>query len=309
LAEAASLRLMILAALSVLFCHSLLASLLYQQYWIFAGFLMPGALLSLAVSLGLAAAAHRMAGGPTLVEEGERIGSPMFAAAVATGTLPLFMLMLFEAGAGVFYTAMAALCLAAWVLARPKFQARVEPVTNGLLTGALMFVVALVMSAFLPAVTGERISALDLALCMAPASGMQLDPFLMLWVVAIPEELWARVFLVSVLAPTFGARAAAFTSQLLFTWLHVPSRVMSLGGSAWMAILVIGVNSLILLYGYLKHAHTPLYSVVAHMTYNSLLSMLFYNLAGAVTVLVFILVIALILREKAVGVEVLGVRL
>ncbi len=176
---------------------------------------------------------------------------------------------------GLFYGVVVALSMLGLLVTRPKFRTMVEPALNGALTGFVSFIIVLMISVVVGSFVQESFRDVIGASVL---SIMQVTPLAMLFLVAFPEELWARAWMLSGMSRVVGRRTAVFWSTFLFIALHIPSRVATLGlGTILLPIVIgmIGIAILPIVYIYAKYAEHPIFSIAAHTVYNSLIYAVF----------------------------------
>jgi len=261
---------------------------------LFGIFLMPFAVLSAAVAAGLAAIARGFA-----PEEPPAARSWFVELYTASLTVAMVYALL-AAGAGIFYMALLGATASALILARPRFK-RITPadVSTGLGAGIAAFIIVFLIASLLGLVMGGTSLVRDI-LGQSLLAIAQLEAPLMLLLVAVPEELWARALMYSAVRRYVPAKTAAFWATLLFIAMHIPTRVVW-GIFAPFVIGLIGISALVICYVYYKYAEHPLVSILAHTTYNSLLYAVSYGFITAVGVAVGLAVIYYVIKSYAVG--------
>jgi len=149
----------------------------------------------------------------------------------------------------------------------------------GILGGFTMFIVAILVSillgAFGVADSGQTIQALQFAWIPvgfdADANPIaQLTAIQMFLIVAMGEELWARLTLGFGATALTGPRTAWFWSSFWFLFMHVPSR-LQYGLLAPVIIALLG-TVMIPFYIFLKKNPNVFTGIVMHATYNTLIS-------------------------------------
>lgn len=199
---------------------------------------------------------------------------------IASFTVAMFYALLSRAP-GLFYGMTLAFSALMVVLAKPKFGPTTGATSTGLGVGVASFVIVFLLSSLLYVFSLTSITA-----ALPALSIMQIEGPLMLLLVAIPEEMWARAMMYSALKKYVGARTAAFWSFFWFIVMHIPSRVQSLVDLVLLPVIIglISIAILPIFYVYVKYQEHPLFSIMAHTTYNTLIlgSQSFLGMIGAV---------------------------
>jgi len=167
----------------------------------------------------------------------------------------------------------------------------------GVLGGFTMFIVAIIVSVLLGAFgiadSGQTVQALQFAWIPVDLGAdanpivAQLTAIQMFLIVAMGEELWARLTLGFGATALTGVRTAWFWSTFWFLFMHVPSR-LQYGLLAPVIIALLGTVMIPFLVFFRKNPNV-FTGIVMHATYNTLISGYVYG-----TLLVDLAVLAIL---------------
>jgi len=261
-----------------------------QLYGLALGFV---AVLCMAVALIFSIAGYLLAPQPTAGSVGGFRHQLLVFLLPSTGIL-MFGSLFYRAGF-FFYWITIVMAVAFTLLYKPPKMPRLD-IRIGILGGFTMFIVAILVSVLLGAFgiadSGQTIQALQFA--WIPVSldadnpiSAQFTALLMFLVVAMGEELWARLTLGFGATALTGPRTAWFWSTFWFLFMHTPSR-LQYGLLAPIIIAVLGTVMIPFLVFFRKNPNV-FTGIVMHATYNTLITGYVYG-----TLLVDLAVLAIL---------------
>ncbi|MEM1909432.1 MAG: hypothetical protein QXT79_08670 [Thermofilaceae archaeon] len=261
--------------------------------------LAPLAVIGMLLSVGIAL--FTAAGIPLIAVQGVREAEPLPLLAAIAVTIVAYLSILRLPGAAL-YLGMGGASIALLALARPRFTGRFS-IAKGLLAGFAMFVVAMFLVLLLSFTMGldinEAAALVRLGWTAAGNQTLQTTAIQQIMIVAPIEELWRFSVLASFLASGANYPEATWMVNAWFIFLHAPTRLRyGLIGLVVLAIIGIVVIPFWLLGG----REHPLNAIVAHATYNTLISSLGPMLLIEVPIL--LLLVYLLKRREVPGLEV-----
>ncbi|MEM1810275.1 MAG: hypothetical protein QXQ60_05180 [Thermofilum sp.] len=268
-------------------------------FFIFFVPLAPLAVIGMLLSVGIAL--FTAAGIPLIAVQGVREAEPLPLLAAIAVTIVAYLSILRLPGAAL-YLGMGGASIALLALARPRFTGRFS-IAKGLLAGFAMFVVAMFLVLLLSFTMGldinEAAALVRLGWTAAGNQTLQTTAIQQIMIVAPIEELWRFSVLASFLASGANYPEATWMVNAWFIFLHAPTRLRyGLIGLVVLAIIGIVVIPFWLLGG----REHPLNAIVAHATYNTLISSLGPMLLIEVPIL--LLLVYLLKRREVPGLEV-----
>ena len=179
----------------------------------------------------------------------------------------------------MFYWVTITMAIAFMLLYKPPKMPKPD-IRIGVLGGFTMFIVAILVSVLLGAFniadSGQTIQALQFAWVPVRLDAdsnpitAQFTAIEMFLIVAIGEELWARLTMGFGATALTGPRTAWFWSSFWFLFMHVPSR-LQYGLFAPVIIAVLG-TVMIPFYVFLRKNPNIFTSIIMHATYDTLIS-------------------------------------
>jgi len=257
-----------------------------------AGAGLMGPVMSLATVMSAAVCAAFALVGYALAPSGVHSESSGFRKEVLAVALPavhalMFISLLSGTSGAVFYWVTIIMAAALLPLYRVKLPS--PDIRIGVFGGVVMFVTAVIITALFSVASAEAVLAWQPVDLQAPEQ--QVYAVQMLLVVALAEELWARLTALWGGAAVAGVRTAAFWSTFWFLFAHVPSR-LRYGLQAPVIIAVLGTVLAVFLIFY-RVSPSVWTAVVMHGTYNTLLAGMYYGTLIAELVLLAVLVYAI----------------
>lgn len=196
----------------------------------------------------------------------------------ATSAL-MFVALFSSAGGGYFYWVTMVMAVALMLLYKPGKMPKPD-IKLGVLGGVAMFIAAILLTSVF-SVAGLLSSPQDALLSWTPVSlegqGLagQLYAVQTFLIVALGEELWARLALGYGGSAVAGPRTAWFWSTLWFLYMHTPSR-LQYGLLAPAVIALLGAVTLVFMV-FFRRNPSVWTGVVMHATYNTLLAGVYYG--------------------------------
>ena len=263
--------------------------------------LAPLAVIGMLLSVGIAL--FTAAGIPLIAVQGVREAEPLPLLAAIAVTIVAYLSIVRLPGAAL-YLGMAGASIALLALARPRFTGRFS-IAKGLLAGFVMFVVAmflvLLVSFTMGLDIGEAAALVRLGWNTGKAENRTLQTAALenLLVVAPIEELWRFSVLSSFLAAGSSYPEATWMVNAWFIFLHTSTRILY----GWIGLVVLAIIGIVVIpFWLLGGREHPLNAIVAHATYNTLISSLGPMLLIEVPIL--LLLVYLLKRREVPGLEV-----
>jgi hypothetical protein len=196
----------------------------------------------------------------------------------ATSTL-MFVALFSSAGGGYFYWVTMVMSVAFLLLYKPPKMPRPN-IRWGVLGGVVMFIAAILLTSVLSAaglLSSPQVALLSWTPISMEGQGLagQLYAVQAFLVVALGEELWARLTLGYGGSAVAGPRTAWFWSTLWFLYMHTPSR-LQYGVLAPVILALLGTVMVVFLLFFRKNPSIWT-AVVMHATYNTLLAGVYYG--------------------------------
>ncbi|MEM1870544.1 MAG: hypothetical protein QW517_05465 [Thermofilaceae archaeon] len=268
-------------------------------FFIFFVPLAPLAVIGMLLSVGIAL--FTAAGIPLIAVQGVREAEPLPLLAAIAVTIVAYLSIVRLPGAAL-YLGMGGASIALLALARPRFTGRFS-IAKGLLAGFAMFVVAMFLVLLLSFTMGldinEAAALVRLGWTAAGNQTLQTTAIQQIMIVAPIEELWRFSVLSAFLASGAGYPEATWMVNAWFIFLHAPTR-LQYGLIGLVVLMIIGV--VVVPFWLLGGREHPLNAIVAHATYNTLISSLGPLLLVEVPVL--LLLVYLLKRKELPGLEV-----
>lgn len=260
--------------------------------------LAPLAILGMLISVGIAL--FTAAGVPLIAAQGVREAEPLPLLAATAVTIVAYLSVMRLPGAAL-YLGMAGASIALLVLSRPRFTGRFS-IAKGLLAGFVMFVVAIflvLLVSFTMGLDFEQAMGLVRLGWNTGNHTLQTTAIEMMMIVAPIEELWRFSVLSSFLASGAGYPEATWMVNAWFIFLHAPTRLQY----GWIGLVVLTIIGVVVVpFWLLGGREHPLNAIVAHATYNTLISSLGPMLLVEVPIL--LLLVYLLRRREVPGLEV-----
>jgi len=292
-------RVMVYSLLGMLLC-ALYTGVTFLFFFIS---LAPLAILGMLISVGIAL--FTAAGIPLIAAQGIREAEPLpLLAAVAVAIVTYLSIMPLPGAA--LYLGMSGASIALLVLTRPRFTGRFS-IAKGLLAGFVMFVVGIFFVVVLSFTLGLDINEAAALVRLGWAASnttagnqtLQTTAIEMMMVVAPIEELWRFSVLSAFLASGAGYPEATWMVNAWFIFLHTPTRILY----GWIGLVVLAIIGVVVVpFWLLGGREHPLNAIVAHATYNTLISSLGPLLLVEVPIL--LLLVYLLKRKELPGLEV-----
>ena len=211
----------------------------------------------------------------------------------AVSTL-MFVALFSSAGGGYFYWVTMVMSIAFLLLYKPQRMPKPD-IKWGVLGGVAMFIAAILLTSLL-SIAGVLAAPETVLLAWAPLSlsegqdplAAQLYAVQAFLIVALGEELWARMVLGYGGSAVAGPRTAWFWSTLWFLYMHTPSRIQY-GILAPVIIALLGTIMLVFM-AFFRRNPSVWTGVTMHALYNTLLAGLYYG-----TLLLDLVVLAVLL--------------
>ncbi|MEM1690799.1 MAG: hypothetical protein QXF05_04470 [Thermofilaceae archaeon] len=288
------MRVMVYSLLGMLICA--LATSVSTSFFRIS--LAPLAILGMLLSVGIAL--FTAAGVPLIAAQGVREAEPLPLLAATAVTIVAYLSVMRLPGAAL-YLGMAGASIALLVLSRPRFTGRFS-VAKGLLAGFVMFVVAMFLVLLVSFTMGLDFGEAAALVRLGWNTGnrtLQTAALENLLVVAPVEELWRFSVLSSFLASGAGYPEATWMVNAWFIFLHAPTRLQY----GWIGLVVLAIIGVVVVpFWLLGGREHPLNAIVAHATYNTLISSLGPLLLVEVPVL--LLLVYLLKKRELPGLEV-----
>jgi len=231
-------------------------------------------LCALAV-LPFAAAAYYLA--PEVQSESSGFRRELLTLLLPAVNALIFIALLARLGA-FFYWNMMVMSVAFMLLYKPPKMPRPD-IKWGILGGVAMFIAAiLIISVLALAGVGAAAEAVLLAWAvpeMGQGAAAQLEAIVTFLVIALGEELWARLTLGYGGTAVAGPRTAWFWSTYWFLFAHTPSR-LQYGMLAPVIIAILGTVMVVFLL-FFRRRPSVWTGVTMHAVYNTLLAGLYYG--------------------------------
>ncbi|MEM0272601.1 MAG: hypothetical protein QW514_08680 [Thermoprotei archaeon] len=264
--------------------------------------LAPLAILGMLISVGIAL--FTAAGVPLVAVQPARDEALPLLAAISV-TIVAYLSIMALPGAAL-YLGMAGASIALLALVRPRFTGSFS-IAKGLLTGFVMFVVAILLVLLLSFATGLKLEDAAGLVRLGWTTGnstagnqtLQTSALQMLLVVAPIEEAWRFSVLSAFLAAGSSYPAATWMVNAWFIFLHTPTRI-TYGAIGLVVLAIIGI--VVIPFWLMSAREHPLNAIVAHATYNTLVSSLGPMLIVEVPLL--LLLVYLLKRREVPGIEV-----
>jgi hypothetical protein len=233
-----------------------------------------------------AAAAAIFAAAAYVLAPGASAESYGFKREVLTLILPstsaLMFIALFSAAGGYFYWVTMVMAIALMLLYKPQKMPKPD-IKLGVLGGITMFIAVILLTSLLSLAGLLSVTVEAALLSWAPVSlsegqdplAAQLYAVQTFLIVALGEELWARLTLGYGGSAVAGPRTAWFWSTLWFLYMHTPSR-LQYGFLAPVIIALLGAVMLVFMV-FFRRNPSVWTGVVMHATYNTLLAGLYYG--------------------------------
>jgi hypothetical protein len=233
------------------------------------------ALCALAV-LPFALVAYYLA--PRAVAESGGFRSELLTLLLPAVNILMFVALLVRLGA-FFYWNIMVMAVAFMLLYKPPKMPRPN-ILWGVLGGVAMFITVILVISILTiaGVQGATTEAVLLAWSipeMGQGVAAQLEAILEFLVIALGEELWARLTLGYGGSAVAGPRTAWFWSTYWFLFMHTPSR-LQYGMLAPVILAILGTVMVVFLLFFRKNPSVWT-GVVMHATYNTLLAGVYYG--------------------------------
>ncbi|MEM0459609.1 MAG: hypothetical protein QXZ31_07045 [Thermofilaceae archaeon] len=265
--------------------------------------LAPLAILGMLISVGIAL--FTAAGVPLIGVQGVREAEPLPLLAAIAVTIVAYLSILRLPGAAL-YLGMAGASIALLALSRPRFTGRFS-IAKGLLAGFTMFVIAMFLVLLLSIALGLDFNEAAALVRLGWTAGsstagnqtLQTTAIQQIMIVAPIEELWRFSVLSSFLASGAGYPEATWMVNAWFIFLHAPTRLQY----GWIGLVVLAIIGVVVVpFWLLGGREHPLTAIVAHATYNTLISSLGPMLLIEVPIL--LLLVYLLKRRELPGLEV-----
>ncbi|MEM1522385.1 MAG: hypothetical protein QXU69_05130 [Thermofilaceae archaeon] len=254
--------------------------------------------LAMLISVGIAL--FTAAGVPLIAAQGVREAEPLPLLAATAVTIVAYLSVMRLPGAAL-YLGMAGASIALLVLSKPRFTGTFS-IAKGLLAGFVMFVVAMFLVLVLSFTLGLDINEAAALVRLgwnARNQTLQTTALEMMMVVAPIEELWRFSVLSAFLASGAGYPEATWMVNAWFIFLHTPTRILY----GWIGLVVLAIIGVVVVpFWLLGGREHPLNAIVAHATYNTLISSLGPLLLVEVPLL--LLLVYLLKRKELPGLEV-----
>lgn len=283
------MRAIVYSTLAMLLC----ALLTRVTYFFFSISLAPLAIIGALISLGIALLT---AGGRPSVEPGLRDDVLALLAAVALSTTA-YLAIGGGIGGAAFYAVLLAASVALLVYTKPRIP-REFSASAGLLAGLLMFVVALILVAFLSLLGFKPEETVEM-LKPGWSAEHQTTALANMFIVAPVEELWRYATLLSFLASGSSAAEAVWLTNAWFIFLHAPTR-LQYGLTGLVVLAIIGI--VVLPFWFIAGRRHPVTAIIAHATYNVLISSL--GPALLIEVPILLLLVYLLRRRELPGIRI-----
>jgi len=271
----------ILNVLAAVMTIGLIASIpLFGTYFVFP------AVMSMFVAFGFAFAAYIFAPKPVAETYGGM--KQQLLTFLLPSTSILMFAALFAYRGSIFYWLAMTMAVAFTILYKPPKMPKLD-VKVGIFGAFVMFIVVILIAFLL----GQfKILSFHQAIQLIQLtwSPIQLDsqgdPILlqveaisMFLIVAMGEELWARLTMGYGATSLVGPRTAWLWSTFWFLYLHTPSRLMMLFLFPWLVPVIIGILGAVMVIFLIFYRKNPniFTGIIMHATYNTLLSGLEYG--------------------------------
>jgi len=248
-------------------------------------FVLP-AVLSMFVALGFAFAAYLLAPRPVAETYGGL--KQQLLVFLLPSTAVLMFTALFAYRGSVFYWLAMTMAVAFTILYKPPKMPKPD-VKVGIFGAFAMFIVVILIAFLLDQFKilsfHQTIQLMQLSWSPTPLDGqgnpilLQINAIEMFLIVALGEELWARLTMGYGATSFVGSRTAWLWSSFWFIYLHTPSRLMMLLLYPWLVPVVIGILGAVLIPFFIFFRKNPniFTGIIMHATYNTLLSGLVYG--------------------------------
>jgi hypothetical protein len=259
------------------------------------------------VAVMCALAAALFAAAAYLLAPETRSESSGFKREVLTLMLPavnalMFIALFSSAGGGYFYWVTMVMSVALMLLYKPQKMPKPD-IKWGVLGGVTMFITAVLLTSLL-SIAGALTAPETMLLAWARLSlsegqdplAAQLYAVQAFLIVALGEELWARLSLGYGGAAVAGPRTAWFWSTLWFLYMHTPSRIQY-GPLAPVVIALLGTIMLVFM-AFFRRNPSVWTGVTMHAVYNTLLAGMYYG-----TLLLDLAVLAVLLYALSKATE------
>jgi len=248
-------------------------------------FILP-AMMSMFVALGFAFTAYLLAPKPRAETYGGL--KQQLLTFLLPSTAVLMFASLFSYRGSVFYWIAMTMAVAFTLLYKPPKMPKPD-VKVGIFGAFAMFITAILIAYLLDQF---KIVSFHQALQLMQLSWspvqfnnqgnpilLQMDAIEMFLIVALGEELWARLTMGYGGTSLVGPRTAWLWSTFWFLYLHTPSRLMMLTLEPWLVPVVIGILGTVLIPFFIFYRKNPniFTGIIMHATYNTLLSGLEYG--------------------------------
>jgi hypothetical protein len=194
----------------------------------------------------------------------------------------MFIALFSAAGGGYFYWVTMTMSIALLALYKPKGAPKAD-IRLGVLGGVAMFIAAILLTSLLSLAGLLSVPVETALLSWTPVSleagrdwlAAQLYAVQAFLIVALGEELWARLTLGYGGSAVAGPRTAWFWSTLWFLYMHTPSR-LQYGLMAPVIIALLGAVMLVFMV-FFRRNPSVWTGVTMHAVYNTMLAGLYYG--------------------------------
>jgi hypothetical protein len=271
----------VLNVLAAILTIGLISSIsFFGSLWIFP------AVMSMFVALGFAFAAYIFVPAPVAETYGGL--KQQLLAFLLPSTSVLMFVALFTYRGSLFYWLAMTMAVAFTVLYKPPKMPKLD-IKVGVIGAFVMFIVVILIAFLLDQFKilsfHQAIQLLQLSWSPIQLDSqgnpiqLQINAIQMFLIVALGEELWARLTMGYGATSLVGYRTAWLWSTFWFLYLHTPSRLMALLLEPWLVPVVIGILGAVLIPFFIFYRKNPniFTGIIMHATYNTLLSGLEYG--------------------------------
>jgi hypothetical protein len=253
---------------------------LLGQIWVFP------AVMSMFVALGFAFTAYIFVPAPTAETYGGLKQQLLIFLLPSTAILMFSALFVYRGS--LFYWLAMTMAIAFTILYKPPKMPKLD-IKTGIFGAFTMFIVVILISFLLDQfkILSFHQAIQLLQLSWSPIQldnqgnplALQINALEMFLIVAMGEELWARLTMGYGATSLVGPRTAWLWSTFWFLYLHTPSRLMMLIFEPWLVPVVIAILGAVLIPFFIFYRKNPniFTGIIMHATYNTLLSGLQYG--------------------------------